>query len=431
MIKEIIKKKSVKNAGWLIGGKMAQMPIKLLVGILSARYLGPSNYGIINYVDAYTAFFMAFCILGINSVLVKEFINHPDDEGTILGTSLVLRAVSSFLSLVMIVSLVAVIDADRTIIMVAALCSISLLFNIFEVFNFWFQAKLKSKVTAIVALIAYTITSAYKLFLLFSNQSIVWFAMAMSVDYIVVALLMILAYKHYHGKKLAFSLQYGKSLLKISTPFIFPGIMVAVYTYTNKFLLKHIMSEADVGFFSTAVAICGMWTFILSAIIDSAVPLIMEARKDNIKLYEKRNKQLYAIIFYVSFFASVIISAGAPLIISILYGSEYSAAVNPLRIITWYTAFAYLGAARNAWVVCENKQSHLKYLYLASAVLNILLNLLFIPLFGASGAALASLLTQIATIVIPLFIKDMRRNTIMIFQAIALRGIGLKIGKTK
>ena len=63
MIKRILKNEVVKNAGWLIIGRILQMLISLVVGLLTARYLGPSNYGLINYANAYTAFFMAFTIL--------------------------------------------------------------------------------------------------------------------------------------------------------------------------------------------------------------------------------------------------------------------------------------------------------------------------------------------------------------------------------
>ena len=145
MIKKLFKNATVKNAGWLIFGKVAQMIISMFVGLLTARYLGPSNFGLINYATAYTAFFMAICTLGINSVLVKEFIDNPEEEGSIIGSSLVLRAISSFLSAGIIVCIVSIIEADElTTIIVTALCSLSLLFNIFETFNYWFQSKLKS-----------------------------------------------------------------------------------------------------------------------------------------------------------------------------------------------------------------------------------------------------------------------------------------------
>ena len=68
-----------------------------------------------------------------------------------------------------------------------------------------------------------------------------------------------------------------------------------------------------------------------------------------------------------------------------------------MQVITWYTAFSYLGVARGAWVVCEGKQKYLTPLYIGSALVNVALNFLLIPCWGATGAAVASLLTQIST----------------------------------
>ena len=65
-----LKSKESKNAMWLIGGRVAQMVLSLFVGVLSARYLGPANYGTINYATALVSFFMSFCTLGINSIIV-------------------------------------------------------------------------------------------------------------------------------------------------------------------------------------------------------------------------------------------------------------------------------------------------------------------------------------------------------------------------
>jgi O-antigen/teichoic acid export membrane protein len=73
----ILRNKTIKNAGYLIVGKVVQMLFGLIVGLLTARYLGPSNYGLINYANAYIGFFTALCTLGINNVLVKEFVDHP------------------------------------------------------------------------------------------------------------------------------------------------------------------------------------------------------------------------------------------------------------------------------------------------------------------------------------------------------------------
>ena len=425
MIKRILKNAVVKNAGWLIAGRIIQMLISLVVGLLTARYLGPSNYGLINYANAYTAFFMAFCTLGINSVLVQEFVNYPEQEGTIIGSTLVMRAISSFCSAGMIIGIVSIVERDEpTTIAVTALCSIGLLFNIFETFNYWFQSKLQSKVTSIVILVSYAVTALYKVVLLVLNKSVLWFAFSTALDYICIGILLLIAYRKYNGKALSFSIDVSKRILKKSVSFILPGLMVSIYGYADKFMLKQMLDEASTGYYASATAVCSMWTFVLTAIIDSMYPMIMETYKTDKELFEKKNRQLYAIVFYVSVAVSTFISIFAKPIVYILYGQAYLPAVNPLRVITWYTAFSYLGVARNAWIVCENKQKLLKYIYIVSALSNVILNCFFIPSLGASGAALASLITQIlTTLVVPLFIKDIRYNSVLMIEGILLRKV--------
>jgi O-antigen/teichoic acid export membrane protein len=121
---------------------------------------------------------------------------------------------------------------------------------------------------------------------------------------------------------------------------------------------------------------------------------------------------------------SLVISLLAKWIIGILYGAPYLPAVAPLRIVVWYTAFSYLGVARNAWMVCENKQHYLKYLYSGAALINVILNVLLIPSFGATGAAAASLITQISTtVLLPILIKPLRGNVKMMLDAVLLKDV--------
>lgn len=425
MIKRLFASKIIRNAGWLVGGKIAQMLINLIVGLLTARYLGPSNFGLINYAGAFTAFFSAFCTLGINSVLVREFFAYPDREGQILGTSLFLRAVSSFLSAAMIIGIVGVIDAgERDTVLVVALSCIGMVFHIFEVFNYWFQSRLQSRVTALCALAAFAVMAAYKVYLLAAGKNVIWFALSTSVDYICIGGLLLLAYRKHGGGRLQVSLTYGKELLNRSKYFILPTLMVAIYAQTDKIMLKQMLGEEQIGYYATAISLSTVWCFVLQAIIDSLYPSVMEASGKNEALFEKRNRQLYAAVFYIAMAASLAITLLAEWIIRLLYGDVYLPAAAPLRIIVWYTAFSYLGVARNAWIVCKGRQKYLLPVYGFSAASNVVLNILLIPGLGTTGAAIASLCAQImTTMVVPFAIPALRDNARLMMDAIMLHGI--------
>ena len=422
----IFRNKTVKNAGYLIVGKVVQMAFSLVISLLTARYLGPSNYGLINYAGAYTGFAAAVCTLGINNVLVKEFIDHPNEEGMVIGTTLGLRAISSLLSALAIAAITFVLDANEpTTRLVVILASIVMVFQISETFNYWFQSRLESKVTAMATLVAYLISSAYKVYLLIAGKSVEFFVLVSSLDYLCLGIILLIEYKKRTNSKIRFSWDYGRKLLAKSYHFIFSGLMISIYAQTDKLMLKHLIGQTENGYYATASALSTMWCFILGAVIDSVYPSIMEASKDNNEaVFQKRNVQLYAIVFYLSAFVSLCFTILAKPIILILYGESYLPAAAPLRIITWYTAFSYLGVARNAWVVAKDRQKYLFRIYAASALANVVLNYLLIPGMGASGAAIASLVAQVfTTLVVPFFIKDMRENSMLMLDAIMLKGI--------
>lgn len=421
----ILKSKVTINAGWLIAGRIYHMLLTFFIGLLTARYLGPANYGLINYAAAYTTFFASFCTLGINSVIVKNFVDNPDEEGETIGSAIVLRTVSSLLSVIMMICITLFMDkGEVTTNIVVALCSIGVLFQVMDTLNYWFQAKLQSKYAALATVISYTVVSIYKIWLLFTGKSVEWFAVSTSLDSFVVAIVLLVMYYKQNGPKFSFSVKKSKELFFSSYHFILAGLMVAIYGSTDRFMLKQMLNESEVAYYSTAVALCNTWVFVLAAIIDSMYPVILQHFGKNNGKFEQKNRQLYAIVFYMSVLTSSLISVLATFIVKVLYGDAYISAADPLRIITWYTAFSYLGVARNAWMVCYNCQFYLKYLYIGAALTNVVLNVWLIPIWGASGAALASLITQISTILVfPAMIKALRPNVKLMIEAICLKSV--------
>lgn len=423
---DTLKSIEAKNASWIIAGRVAQMVLSFAVSVFTARYLGPSNFGLINYAGAYVAFFTSLCTLGINSVIIKDFVDNPEEQGKAIGTTIVLRAVSSLLSSLMIVGIVSIVDkGDPVTVAVSALCSIALVFQVFDTINYWFQSRYQSKVTAIAGFIAYIATSIYKIILLILQKSVVWFAFASSVDYIVVAICLFQAYRAHDGPKFQFSWEKGKYLLSKSYYYILSGMMVAIYGHTDKLMLKQMLGETSVGYYSLASSVNLMWCFVLQAIIDSLYPTIMSLyNSGNKEAFERKNRQLYAIVIYVSIFVALMFILFGKFAVVLIYGAEYEPSANLLKIIAWYTIFSYLGVARDAWIVCTEAQKYLKYIYISAAVSNVILNLIFIPIWGAAGAAVASLLTQILTgMVLPCFIKQMRPNVKLMAEAFMLRKI--------
>ena len=102
-----------------------------------------------------------------------------------------------------------------------------------------------------------------------------------------------------------------------------------------------------------------------------------------------------------------------------MYGSSYDPAIGILRIIVWYSSFGYYGGAKDVWILAEQKQGYLIWLNLSGALGNIFLNALWIPQFGAMGAAVASLCTQFfVNVVMGFMIRELRPNNVLMLKSL-------------
>lgn len=78
-----------------MGGKIVNMAGTLLVGILVARYLGPEQYGLMNYVISYVSIFSVLSTFGLDNIEIRELSRKPENKNIILGTCLRIRIVCS------------------------------------------------------------------------------------------------------------------------------------------------------------------------------------------------------------------------------------------------------------------------------------------------------------------------------------------------
>lgn len=429
MINKILNKiqgnRFVSNTMWDIGGKIFQMVLTLIVGMLTARYLGPSNYGVIGETASYVAFFSVVCQLGFTSTAVKEIMDNTDRQGEILGTTIFFRVCTSIISSVAITILLFIMKGgDRLIVTVAFLQSLSLIFQSFEMIHYWYQSRLETQVSVKIQSIAYIIMAIYKIAILALGKNVQWFAFSTALEAAVVGLFLIIVYQRGEGQKLSVSISAGKDILKRSYHFILSGLMVTIYSEMDKIMLGQMLSETAVGYYTAATKVSSMWSFVIMALINSSRPLIIASKNKGEDLYIKQNKRLYAAIIWIGIAAGLAITVLAKLIIFILYGREYLPSVSSLQISAWYTMFAMLGTARGIWIVCEEKSKYVKYYLGIGAIINVVLNYLLIPQFGPGGAAAATLATQIFTSVLaPAIFKETRVYTKYVLEAFVLKGI--------
>ncbi len=416
----MMKNNVVSNTRWIVVCKIIQSVLQLIVGALCARYLGPHDYGLVGYASSLVAFAVPLVQLGLYATIVKELVDAPEKEGAIMGASIVMEVLSAIVCIAVLNVFSFMANAnDPLTITVCALSSTSLLFKSFELMQRWFQYKLQSKYPSVIAVCVYVIVSAYRIYLLIAEKSVHWFALVNTLEYFLMCAALIFVYYRLGAGRMSFSLAMARQLIHKSKYYILSAVMVNMFQNTDHIMLKMMMGDTENGYYTAAVTASCVVAFLYSAIVDSMRPVIFEYKKKLDARYEKNISVLYCIIFYLTIAQGIGFTLFSKLIIKILYGSEYFKAVPVLRIIIWQISFSYMGTIRNIWILAEGKQRLVWKLNLCGVMVNIMINVLLIPKYGARGAAFASFATQMFTnFVLGFIIKELRKNNRLLLTGI-------------
>jgi O-antigen/teichoic acid export membrane protein len=268
-------------------------------------------------------------------------------------------------------------------------------------------------------LAAYIAVSAYKVFLLVSGKSVYWFAVVYAIEFGIIGLSLLGIYFKQGGKPLRFSWSMAKHLFSGSRPYIFSSLMVTLFHNTDHVMLKMISGDAENGFYSAAITSASVVSFVYTAIIDSMRPVILANKKQDSEEYGKNLSTLYCIIVYLALAQGLVFTLLAKPIVWMLYGAEYMQTASVLQVLVWYISFSEMGRIRNIWILSEGKQKILWKINLVGALLNIAINAVLIPIWGAFGAAFASFVTQAFTnFVLGFVVKTLRENNRLLLEGI-------------
>ncbi len=197
-----------------------------------------------------------------------------------------------------------------------------------------------------------------------------------------------------HGARIAIDRPRRADLIRLATealPFGIAGIAVKIYSYADSLLIEIFHGLSAVGLYAVAYKMTYALQFLPLTFTAALYPALAQqwAEQDREKL---RATFLGSMRFLaaIGFPISAGLSALAPRIIPLAYGSQYSGAISAFEILPWVLLPIFIdfpiGALLNA-----THRAHLKTTAMvATMVLNVALNASLVPSLGPVGAAWAS-----------------------------------------
>jgi O-antigen/teichoic acid export membrane protein len=371
------------------------MVISLFVGIYVARYLGPERFGLLSYSLSFVLLFSSFASFGLDDILVRELVKQPKQRNDLLGSVFWLKICGTLVMGTTIALILQFKAEDQQTYWMIALITFGFLFQATNVVDFYFQSQVQSKFAVRAQAFQLLATSLFKIYLVWNQAELIWFAFALMLDQAVVAALFLLVY---HWKIewfpfFSFGWTQAKKLMRDAWPLIFAGMVVSIYMKIDQVMLKEMLDAKAVGVYAAAVKLCEAWYFVPSVITASLFPVIISSKQKSDTLYQQRMQKLYDLMVWVSVTVAIPTTFLADWVIVILYGNDFEASATVLRIYIWAGVFTFLGVASFKWLVTENLQRYSFYVLAIGAIINIGSNLLLVPIYGINGAAVATFIS--------------------------------------
>lgn len=387
------------NTSWLFAERVLRIIAGLFVGIYIARYLGPERFGIYSYSFAFAALFGAIAKLGLDSIAVRDLVNHSDKRDIYLGTVFWLKVVGGVLTLGIIGIAVRFISNDPTINIYIFIIASGLLFQSFEVVDFYFQSKVLSKYVSICKLTQLTLSSLLKLYFIFIRADLFWFVLVGLIDQMSLAISYVFAYWRQRIGMFFnhFQIRIAKEMLKNSWPMVFSGFSTMVLFRIDQLMIKGILSSKDVGQYAVAVQLSEVWYFVPMIVTSSLFPAVLNAQKASQKLYHDRLLRLNSLLAWTAIVIALPMTFLSGWLVTSLYGKAYGQSGQALMILIWSDVFVFLGNASKRWFLAENLQYLLLGRITLGVVSNVFLNIMLIPAYGIKGAAMATLVSYALT----------------------------------
>lgn len=399
-------KKVFKNTSWLLISQIITSLFGFVWVVLLARYLGVSDFGIMNFAISLTTILSIFVDLGISTYTTRDLSRYPDLRSKYMGNAIPLKALLSIITFILTLLILAILNYDVLTTEVVLIFIIQVIFlNMGNLFNGVFQAYGKLKFQAIGIILNSSIILLGTLLLIYFNLGLISVALTYMTGSLIT---LIYLYLRIRSKitvpKLQFDFSFWKRSVKTAIPFGMTTIFTTLYYMIDTVMLSFLIGSTAVGIYSSAYKIINVFVTLYTVYNFVVFPLMSKFYKDSENLlkisYEKSVKYLLMMMFPIA----VGITIYPYYITTLIFGDAYYLAGDVLRILIWNVVFVMVNGASTNLLNSSNNEVAVTKINGIACLINITLNLVLIYYLSYVGASIATVITGIIISILMIYI---------------------------
>ncbi|MBI2436354.1 MAG: flippase [Candidatus Magasanikbacteria bacterium] len=383
-----------KNTAFLTIASILQKVISFVYFAIVARNIGAEGTGKYFFALSFTTIFVIFVDLGLTSVLVRETAKAREKLQTFFSSILFVKIFLALLTYMCALVVVNMLGYEISTKQLVYIAGITMLFDSFHLTLYGVLRSLGDlKWEAIGIIVSQLLTLILGTIFLYMKLPLIYLMIAFLIPSMLNAVFAYLVTNIKYG--LQFKPVYHKDILKYIIPIVIPfalaGIFGRVYSYIDSIILSKVAGDIVLGWYSIPYKIAYAFQFIPLALVAVLYPRFSEHfAHDKARLHYIFH-QGFKYLLLVSFPIAVGIFLLSRDIILILFTEEYINSIIPLQILIIGLVFSYInflcGALLNA---CNKQVTQTTFIGLVMLI-NIVLNIVLIPQYGAIGASISAL----------------------------------------
>ncbi|RAP38806.1 hypothetical protein DID80_02205 [Candidatus Marinamargulisbacteria bacterium SCGC AAA071-K20] len=382
----------LKNSLWMGLSKLISSLLKFALIPIAANILGPEQFGQFNYTISLLLVYFTFADLGLAGLLVRVVHQSADTPSSLRATFTLKLILLSLSVMTAVAGFFLITDTIVKSLFILFLAKVSL-DNLKLFFYTLLGAYNRLQFRSITDIVEASVVSGLGLFLLFKTSSLYYFTWAYVIGSVVgcfLALFFALPYLKFSTK---LNMNELKRLLKMTLPLFGISLMGSLLLTSDTLMIKWLKGLEEVGFYTASLKILELVSFFYLIINSTLYPFLTKFYKEATRFFIVLRKGFMGqillaipITFGGIFFAENIILH--------LYSDTFLRSAMLLKILLIGLIFFSTQSFLSLGLLALNKEKLNFYLTSSATILNIILNLAFIPTYGALGAVWGTVLSR-------------------------------------
>lgn len=383
-----------KSLAWPFAEKILRLFLGTALTLLIARQIGPAEFGAFSTVFASFMLFGALAGLGLKDVVIDEIASGRMDPQRVASTaSAMVFAASSVLSVAFVVLINLVYPGYETEFWASCFLSAILLFKGLEVLLFGLEAHAELRSISLSQQASIVVGAIGKVAILLIGATVVSFAAVTALEFLMLYAAAVV-FASQRGLVLsagAFRVEYAVTLFKRSWPLAASSLAVIGYFYVDQIMIALLMDAESVGIYAAASRISQQLYILPTVLVAAYYPRLTHIHAQTPSAFDEGFTVLSVVLVTLAIILSGVMFLLSDPLLALILGSQFDETATILKLHALGLIFVSLNVISGRWYVMRGLQNLTLVRQLLTAALNVILNLLLIPLFGLEGAVYATL----------------------------------------